>query len=127
MMSAAAGRAGSAARTSRHAVAAYEPPDTAVSQRARDITRRASRRSSAPSANAAARMPPPEQHTPSPAGAGGGGFDGRAVLDHGRCGSPRRANASINAITTVTTTTAPRNHFVQAMVEIVIGSGRWLG
>ena len=73
-------------------------------------------------------MPPPEQHTPSPDGAGAAAATpGGLCRTTGRCGSPRRANASISAITTETTTTAATTDFVHAMVAIVIGSGRWLG
>ncbi len=127
-MSAAAGRLRSAARTSVHAVAAYDPPETAVSQRARDITPAASRRSSAPSENAAARIPPPEQHTPSPLGAGAAAVSGAAPwCTSGGRSSPRRANASISAMTTVTIAIPPASHFVHAIVAIVIGRARWLG
>ena len=73
-------------------------------------------------------MPPPEQQTPSPAGgdatpASGEGLDRTT----GRCGSPRRVNASINAIAVAPTAITASSHFVQATEAIVIGSAIALG
>jgi hypothetical protein len=69
-------------------------------------------------------MPPPLQQMPVPSGAAAdsGARGAGSTARRGRCGSPRRAAASMTAITTASPTAASTIHFSHAIVAIAIGA-----
>ena len=74
-------------------------------------------------------MPPPLQQMPVSAGdvADSGALGAGSAARRGRCGSPRRAAASITAITTASATIASTSHFSHAIVAIATGNAMCSG